>query len=47
MGAYSLDFGGPLTSEQIEAITTFLRAWEEGAPDVENWRDPLGLLSGG
>jgi mono/diheme cytochrome c family protein len=46
MGAYSLDFGGPFTSEQIEAITTFLRAWEEGAPDVENWRDPLGLSSG-
>ena len=46
MSAYSLDFGGPLTSEQIEAITKFLRAWEEDAPDFPNWRDPLGLLEG-
>lgn len=44
MSAYSLDFGGPLTSEQIEAITAFIRAWEEDAPDFPNWRDPLGLL---
>ena len=47
MAAYSLDFGGSLTSEQIEAIATFLRSWEETAPDVPNWRDPLGLLGGG
>jgi len=47
MSAYSLDFGGPLTSEQIEAITSFLRGWEEDAPDVPGWRDPLGLLEGG
>ncbi len=47
MGAYSLDFGGPLTSEQIEAITAYLRAWEEGAPDMPDWRDPLGLAGGG
>ena len=46
MSAYSLDFGGPLTSEQIEAITTFVREWEETAPDFPNWRDPLGLLDG-
>ena len=46
MSAYSLDFGGPLTSEQIEAITAFIRAWEEDAPDFPNWRDPLGLLEG-
>lgn len=46
MSAYSLDFGGSLTSEQIEAIATFLRSWEEDAPDVPNWRDPLGLLGG-
>lgn len=45
MGAYSLDFGGPLTSEQIEAVTTFLRSQEETAPDVPNWRDPLGLTT--
>ena len=42
MSAYSLDFGGPLTSEQIEAIAAFVRTWEETAPDVPNWRNPLG-----
>jgi mono/diheme cytochrome c family protein len=47
MSAYSLDFGGPLTSEQIEAVTVFLRSWEEDAPDFPNWRDPLNLLDGG
>ena len=39
MGAYSQDFAGPLTSEQIRAVTTFLRTWEEDAPDVPDWRD--------
>ena len=47
MSAYSLDFGGSLTLEQIEAITTYLRGLEETAPDFPEWRDPLGLLSGG
>lgn len=46
MSAYSLDYGGPLTSEQIEAISSFLRSWEENAPDLPGWRDPLGLLEG-
>ncbi len=40
MGAYSQDFGGPLTSEQIKAIATFLRSLEDEAPDLPNWRDP-------
>ena len=39
MNAYSLDFGGPLTSEQIKAVTTFIRAWEPDAPDLPNWRE--------
>lgn len=43
MAAYSLDFGGPLTSEQIRSVTTFLRSLEEDAPDRPDWRDPLGL----
>ncbi len=47
MGAYSLDFGGSLTLEQIEAITTYLRSLEETAPDFPDWRDPLGLTQGG
>ena len=41
MSAYSLDFGGSFTSEQIEAIATFIRSWEDTAPDVPNWREPL------
>lgn len=45
MAAYSLHFGGPLTSEQIKAIATFLRRWEDGAPDLPEWRDPLGLAA--
>ncbi len=39
MNAYSQDFAGPLTSEQIRAVTTFLRTWEEDAPDVPDWRE--------
>lgn len=38
MNAYSQDFAGPLTAEQIRAVTTFLRTWEEDAPDVPDWR---------
>jgi mono/diheme cytochrome c family protein len=41
MSAWSLDFGGPLTSEQIKAISAFIHSWEETAPDVPNWRTPL------
>ena len=44
MAAYAIDYGGPLTSEQIQALTTYLRSLEETAPSIENWRDPLGLL---
>ena len=40
MSAYSQDFAGPLTSEQIKAITTFMRSWEEDAPDRPDWRNP-------
>jgi mono/diheme cytochrome c family protein len=41
MGAYSLDFGGALTLEQIDAVTVFLRSLEETAADFPGWRDPL------
>ena len=47
MSAYSLDFGGSMTQEQIQAITTYIRSWEETAPDFPNWRDPLGLTEAG
>jgi mono/diheme cytochrome c family protein len=42
MSAWSLDFGGPLTSEQIKALSTFIHSWEETAPDLPNWRNPQG-----
>jgi ubiquinol-cytochrome c reductase cytochrome c subunit len=42
MSAYSLDHGGPLTSEQIRSLALFIRSWEEDAPDVPNWRTPQG-----
>jgi mono/diheme cytochrome c family protein len=45
MGAYSQDFAGPLTSEQIKAITTYLRSWEEDAPDRDDWRDPTAEVT--
>lgn len=40
MGAYSQDFGGPLTSEQVRAVVIYIRSWEEDAPDRPDWRDP-------
>ncbi len=43
MNGYSQDFAGPFTSEQIKAVTIYIRTWEEDAPDLENWRDPFGL----
>jgi mono/diheme cytochrome c family protein len=38
MSAYSIAFGGPLTSQQIKAITVYIRAWEPDAPDRPDWR---------
>jgi mono/diheme cytochrome c family protein len=40
MAAYSLDFGGFFTSEQIEAIATYLRSLEPTAPDRPDWQRP-------
>lgn len=39
MGAYSQDFAGPLTSEQIRALTVYIRSWEDTAPDRPDWRE--------
>jgi mono/diheme cytochrome c family protein len=39
MVAYSIDFGGPLTSGQIDAVTAYLRSLEPDAPDRPDWRD--------
>lgn len=41
MVAYSNDLGGPLTSQQIKSITTYLRSLEEDAFSKPNWRTPL------
>ena len=41
MVAYSNDFGGPLTSEEITSVTTYLRSLGDDAPSVPNWRTPL------
>lgn len=38
MSAYSQDFGGPLTSEQIKALAVYIRSWEADAPDNPDWR---------
>lgn len=38
MSAYSQDFSGPLTSEQIKALRVFMRSWEDTAPDNPEWR---------
>ncbi len=42
MPSWSQDFGGPLTSEQINAIVTYLRSLEPNAPDNPNWRQGAG-----
>ncbi len=42
MSAYSLDFGGTLTSEQIKSVAAYIRSWEPEAPDRPDWRDMLG-----
>jgi mono/diheme cytochrome c family protein len=41
MAAYSIDFGGSLTQEQIAAIAVYLRSLEKEAPDFPDWRYPL------
>jgi len=41
MIAYSNDLGGPLTSQEVTAITTYLRSLEEDAFSKPNWRTPL------
>jgi len=38
MPAWSQDFAGALTSEQIKSIATYLRSLEPTAPDNPNWR---------
>lgn len=35
MPAWSVDYGGPLTDEDIRDVVAFIRAWEPTAPEVE------------
>jgi mono/diheme cytochrome c family protein len=44
MSAYSLDHGGPLTSEQIRSVVAYIRSWEPDAPDNPDWR---AMIEGG
>src|SRR3989304_5306593 len=41
MVAYGLDFGGPLTSTQIRAVSSYLRSLEEDAAGHPSGRTPL------
>jgi mono/diheme cytochrome c family protein len=41
MVAYSIDWGGPMTSEEIEATSAYLRSLEEESESNPNWQTPL------
>ena len=38
MSAWYLEFGGPLTEQQIAQITAYLRSLEMNAPSIPDWR---------
>ncbi len=38
MPAWAFEFGGTLTDEQIQQVTTYLRSLEATAPSVPKWR---------
>ncbi len=40
MAAWSFDFGGILTDDEILAIVTYVRNWERTASSNPNWRNP-------
>ncbi len=48
MVAYSIDNGGPMTSEEVESIAVYLRSLEENAEPNPFWQTPLAAedLSG-
>lgn len=35
MPAWSVDYGGPLTDEDVRDVVTFIRAWEPTAPEIQ------------
>lgn len=40
MAAWSVEFGGSLTDDEIVALVTYIRNWEDTAPSNPNWRNP-------
>ena len=38
MPAWSLDFGGTFTDEQVRQVVTYLRSLEPHAPSIPSWR---------
>jgi mono/diheme cytochrome c family protein len=38
MPAWSQEFGGTMTDEQIRQIIAYIRSWARTAPSVPNWR---------
>lgn len=40
MAPWWVEFGGPLTDEQIRSIVAFIRSWEPTAPSRPDWQDP-------
>jgi len=38
MSPWSIDFGGPLTDEQVHQVITYLRSLEPNAPSIPDWR---------
>jgi mono/diheme cytochrome c family protein len=41
MVSYSIDYGGPMTSEEIDALTVYLRSLEEDSESNQFWQTPL------
>lgn len=42
MPAWGIDFGGPMTDEQIRQIVTYLRSLAPHAPSIPGWRSGHG-----
>jgi mono/diheme cytochrome c family protein len=47
MPAWSNEFGGPLTDEEIAAVVAYVRSWQKTAPSVPDWRSPTPTASPG
>ena len=45
MPAWSLEFGGTLTDEQVKQLVTYLRSLAPHAPSIPDWRS--GVTAGG